>query len=889
MASDFQLRLLELKIRNKSLSDSQGYLSLGSLSGQDEQDFYYQERQWQLVRAELDALARTGYTIYAMSPSAIDALKEAARQLNQLIKADAAARNILNSVASIMQSFVANQSQGAATSIGSVSAQPLARSTILETRRKIPALDNNRSVDNAFQLRLSELGIRNDALSDSQGYLSLVSLSGQDEQDFYYQENQWQLVRAELKALATTGHYGGATMSPPEIDALKVAARGLNQLINANAAVRNILNSVMAIMKSYVPSQSSAALAEPKDLPPKPLLNADLIAAEGDLTANIRHASLSGIANGRYGGNTPELLVELRVDCTDSIISADLSRLGPANQKTWVAAFRTVPDQLAENGRHLVATDRYGALSNGYITIVPVDETNIQVTLRFDHPLDGLPFGRNIVFIARFAGPALRELGLERETEKDVPLPPTTSFSGGPMNIEAALLNAGIAVISAGRETELPKAPPEGWSEKDLEELMFNAAQSPLERPEFAVHLLWLSKSNRPGLLGVMFDIGDDLPRQGLAVFAGEIANNVPPDALPRKLIQTAVHEIGHALNLAHRFEREVGRADSTSFMNYDWRYAGGGRASAFWQQFAYKFDPDEIAFLRHAPYPQIVPGGAPFRSVRYWADGNGGYSPYVPEQPLSGYKLELLGPPQLIFEFGQPVILGIRLTNQTGRRLEVPTSLLDPKAGLMEILIRRVQPGRPPEGPPASFVPITTRCFDISGDGLRRLEPNQSIEDNLQLTFGAAGFPFAEPGLYDITAVLAFYDSSRGVDFLAPSNTLNLRVAYPASRETERVAYEVLLRPDVGRWFALGSPTRLNEAREDVIAVVEKAKGKDPIAANIARTAMFGFARENDLQLAKHHAQKISPLLKQVFDKVTARQTEEFIEGLGENTKGFT
>jgi hypothetical protein len=623
MASDFQLRLLELKIRNKSLSDSQGYLSLGSLSGQDEQDFYYQERQWRLVRAELDALARTGYTSYAMSPSAIDALKESARQLNQLIKADAAARNILNSVASIMQSFVANQSQGAAASIGSVSAQPLVRSTILETRRKIPALDNNRSVDNAFQLRLSELGIRNDALSDSQGYLSLVSLSGQDEQDFYYQENQWQLVRAELKALATTGHYGGATMSPPEIDALKVAARGLNQLINANAAARNILNSVMAIMKSYVPSQSLSALAEPKELPPKQLLNTDSIAAGCDFTANIRRASLSAFAKGRYGGNTPELAVELRVDTTDSIISADLSRLDPANQKTWVAAFRTVPDGLSGNGGPLVATDRYGAVSNGYITIVPVDETNIQVTLWFDHPLDGLPFGRNIVFIARFAGSAFRELGLEIETEKDVPLPPTTSFAGEPVNIETALLNTGIAVISAGRQTELKKAPSEGWSEKDLEALMFEAAQSPLDRPEFAVHLLWLSKSNRPGLLGVMFDIGDDLPRQGLAVFADEISNNVAPDALPRKLIQTAVHEIGHALNLAHRFEREVGRADSTSFMNYDWRYAGGGRTTAFWQNFAYQFDPDEIAFLRHAPLPQIVPGGAPFRSVRYWADGN--------------------------------------------------------------------------------------------------------------------------------------------------------------------------------------------------------------------------------------------------------------------------
>ena len=125
-----------------------------------------------------------------------------------------------------------------------------------------------------------------------------------------------------------------------------------------------------------------------------------------------------------------------------------------------------------------------------------------------------------------------------------------------------------------------------------------------------------------------------------MAVFAEEI-RSIPGIDNDRKLIQTSVHELGHALNLAHRFERVVGRADSTSFMNYDWRYRGGNKRDEYWSRFAFTFDPDELSFLRHGPRSAVIPGGAPFHSIRYWNEGTGGYSPYVPERPLSGFKLD--------------------------------------------------------------------------------------------------------------------------------------------------------------------------------------------------------------------------------------------------------
>ena len=95
-------------------------------------------------------------------------------------------------------------------------------------------------------------------------------------------------------------------------------------------------------------------------------------------------------------------------------------------------------------------------------------------------------------------------------------------------------------------------------------------------------------------------------------MFATEIQGRVSSSHFPRKLIQTTVHELGHALNLAHRFEREVGRADSTSFMNYDWRYKGGSHTTEFWSRFAFAFDDDELEFPDTPPAGRSFPEGPP-------------------------------------------------------------------------------------------------------------------------------------------------------------------------------------------------------------------------------------------------------------------------------------
>ena len=414
------------------------------------------------------------------------------------------------------------------------------------------------------------------------------------------------------------------------------------------------------------------------------------------------------------------------------------------------------------------------------------------------------------------------------------------------MTVESALQAAGIDVYTSGIRDRIPRLEG-GWQMAQLHTLMSDLAQSPMDMRVWQLHLLLLSRSNRPGLLGVMFDSADALPRQGCAVFVNEIRGIQGIDH-ERKLIQTTVHELGHALNLAHRFERVVGRADSTSFMNYDWRYRGGNRQEEFWNHFHFTFDDDEFEFLRHAPMAPVIPGGAAFHSANYWLDGHGGYSPYVPEAPLAGWQLSISpADGRQLLRFSEPVMLRTVLTNTSKRTVEVPKFLLDTKAGFLEVSIRRVHAGSTAGGGSgaASFSPVMQRCFQWDAADDMRLQPGESMEDDVNLTFGSGGFAFAEPGTYDIHALLILFDNVAQRELVARSNTLRLRIAAPRSDDEEHDALD-FFTPSVGMYIALGGAPTLKSARAGLERIVERHRGDlaNTAVASLSKTMAFDDAR---------------------------------------------
>ncbi len=616
------------------------------------------------------------------------------------------------------------------------------------------------------------------------------------------------------------------------------------------------------------------------------------------------------LRDGRYSGGNDEQAIELRVDRgVSAMISADIFQNGPNGERTWLASLRTVPGEAVEGSEgawEVVAEDQDGSLILGELsaTVTATEPFTTSVGLILDQPATGIVGGLPHHFVATWRSAELRGLGLEVEREIGIAEEPVFQrASGETVTIGSCLATAGFARRDIGQPSQIPSPTTQGgrWGTAQLHALMVQHAQDPLTRAKEGLHLLRLHESTLNGLMGIMFDSGGDLPRQGSAVFEREIQTFYPLDSA-RKTIQTTLHELGHALNLAHRFEREVGRADSLSFMNYDSRYLGGGNEQAFWQDFDFRFDADELAFLRHGPRPAVIPGGHDFHTVPYWSEGNGGYVPYMPEEELTFITLAIRGPngttEPMVFDFLQPVFLEAELTNVSGETIELGDFLLDPKSGVLDIVVRRVEGGGGGE-PPALWVPMMQRCragiqaMGAIDPSLLDVVPNGgSMTRNLNISFGAAGFTFAEPGEYEVQAVVSLHNDQDNRNYIVPSNVLRVRIAFPHSRQEEEDAL-ILLRDDVGQYLMLGGSRVLERARRDLESVLDRrSKGKmtavDGLSANILRCMGIDAGRPYLLRKegaltpdsgnrgqAAELLGKLSPtVLKRYFDANTAEAT---------------
>jgi hypothetical protein len=625
----------------------------------------------------------------------------------------------------------------------------------------------------------------------------------------------------------------------------------------------------------------------------------DAATTSPDAASDVIH-----LRDGRYVAANAQFQADIRIDMAQTaIISMDIFQ-GNGGSRNYLASLRSNPGLKIRRGRRrfgVIGEDENGNESRGIVELTPLSETQASVRITLDRGLNGLPVNVPFVMSANWQSQFFRTIGLEIDQEANVPALPGFPFNGHNVTIESCYGDAGLEIIGVGQRDSIP-SPTQGWDDAQLHGLMVRFANESLSRRAWSLHLLVLSRAQMGGLLGVMFDTGEmdenGLPRQGAAVFATPMQNH--PAGFERKLIQTTAHELGHALNLAHRFERTVSRADSTSFMNYDWRYRGGSREEQFWRDFSFTFDPDEIRFFRHAPLPALIPGGIEFHTVNYWSDGTGGYSPYVSEVELQGLEL-ILHPPMngSLFTFAQPVLLTLELRNISGRTLNIPHEMLDPKSGFLEIMVRRLgRRRRKLSEDQFVFTPIINRCWDFKLTGADIVPSGGSMTNNVNLTFGSAGFTFAEPGNYEITAVLSIYDRTRGVDQIARSTPLRIRVAYPQSLDEERDVIDIF-RKDVGYYLALGGSDILTDAAETLEEIRQRRQGKakeitDPLVANIVRAQAINYSRDfisyqdGKYKTREANAGKAVNLLSQLeasseqpFDPVTKKGNKSLMDRL--------
>ena len=421
-------------------------------------------------------------------------------------------------------------------------------------------------------------------------------------------------------------------------------------------------------------------------------------------------------------------------------------------------------------------------------------------------------------YICNFASQQFRTVQLEQDRQDTVPAPfvsyNTGSLpSGGPartLSIAAAYAEAGVQMISSGA-TDVVNTSEAGangtWSDAELHAAMVRHFSLWRDLPQWAVWLFHAKLHDLgPSLLGIMFD-QQGRQRQGAAVFYEGLGGTTADKQ--RLQLYACVHELGHAFNLLHSWQKSLAtppvtpdRPGALSYMNYPQRFTGG--AAAFWSAFPFQFDGPELIHIRHAFRDAVIMGGNAFgigaalREVDGWRD---------PVEDRSGLELRVGAPKS--FPYGVPVAVDLTLRT-TDTRGKVVNRHLRPRNGTVEIAIQK------PSGAIVLYRPLLHGC--VAENDTIVLGPDRTeIRESAFIHYGRDGFVFDEPGFYEVRARHVALDGS-----IVLSNVAKIRVRPPLSKEDDEAA-ELIFGDEQGTLlYLVGSDfeglKRGNDALDELI-----------------------------------------------------------------------
>ncbi len=468
---------------------------------------------------------------------------------------------------------------------------------------------------------------------------------------------------------------------------------------------------------------------------------------------------------------------------------------------------------------------------DGDVAAVPHAAVTITVVRR--------PFGRGQLALVVFTGggapdrlrtysfrsPHLRTVEFEYDATPDAaPVaridtgrhpnrPPT--LPAEPLSIEAVYERAGFDVRKSGGDGVVPvliaaqNADPR-WSDSEMHDAMQAYWSRFSSSAQWSLWVLWAAQHETgPSLGGVMFDDIGPQHRQGTSIFTNSFIAQAPGgDADPvgwvdRMKFWTAVHEMGHAFNLAHSWQKSLGtpwipladEPEARSFMNYPYNVQGG--QAAFFADFEYAFTDSELLFMRHAPERLVRMGDAA------WFDHHGFEAP--PEQ--STMRLTVRANRESTdFDFLEPVILELKLTNAGDRPLVIDRHVLE--SGAVTAVMKR----RGHE--PRQWLPYARYCRE---PGASVLEPGRSVYASLPVFAGCNGWDISDPGLYEVQVAVRWGDA------FVVSDPLAVRVRPPLRPVEEHVAQD-LFTDEAGRALAFGGTAVLSSGIRALEAVVDEA-----------------------------------------------------------------
>ena len=511
--------------------------------------------------------------------------------------------------------------------------------------------------------------------------------------------------------------------------------------------------------------------------------------------------------SGSYVGIQSGLRLELRIDVGNAdsldVLSGDVMQENGGGNLTFHHSFQTTALMLEEDAsaqivRGAVKVHRDNFNNIGRIDLIVPEQGDLVARYTLYRQTN---FGRvtdyEFTFALQRQSTLFRRVDLEIESVQGVPFPRPFRTSDHPdtppeaqnqtLTLRMAYRVAGVDlnVIHGGEQIPVSAAGPDSrWTDEELHAAMVNHFDRHRDAPQWRLYMLLATEYVSPDVLGIMFDAAssDAFHRQGAAIFHDYPSIGAASGAeKDREYLFTIVHELGHAFNFLHSFQKGIfethgvlPRPDAMSWMNYPQLFPFGfagptdwDGSSQFWSQFEFGFDRDEIHHLRHDDRAEVIPGGARFGSTGHFEE-----RPFAQQTRDAGMRLDLWTP--CVVEFLQQIEGDVRLRNDGADDVAIPPSL-DPAAGHLELLIRR-----PTDRFPRVYQHFSSACVRAS---TRTLAPSEAVYQEITPSFGRRQWFFDEPGTYELQAVAKMPDGRRIV-----SNLQKVRILTP-DREADRLA----------------------------------------------------------------------------------------------------
>ena len=534
--------------------------------------------------------------------------------------------------------------------------------------------------------------------------------------------------------------------------------------------------------------------------------------------------------SGSYVGSASGFRLELRTDVdkarTQNTASFDFFTVGSV--VTHFGSFRLVSPSISYTTTQVVINAAFVGTTTVWANRVRIV---INRNLIFQPAAPAIvTFFKNTtqgsIYSCQFSSPYFRTVHLETDCEVGATLFTSYNTADLPCPLPHRVLTtvkayeeAGIQMLMTGRNNVIQST--EGgtdarWTETEMHASMVRHFSRYANTPQWAVWLFAARRAVSNTLLGIMFDYLPGLRqhRQGCAVFQDTVKNYHPTTAdYNRHLLYTYVHELGHAFNLLHSWDKS--RPDSLSWMNYDWLYDQRNGAGSYWNNFNFIFDNGELYHLRHGYRQHVIMGGSD------WAVGAGlehgdEISMFGQEmvENNSGLKLELM-PVKNTYALGEPVVIEIKLRcmDMNGK---IVNANLHPKHDNVRIGILK------PNGKVCLYEPLAHNCS--IPEEVQLSPENNTVYASTYIGYGKEGFYFDQAGFYRIKGAFRNRDGS-----IVQSQEITIRVKTPISHADDQIADKYFTSDAGALFYLLGSDSEvLQKGMNEFQEVSEKYKNND-------------------------------------------------------------